>query len=410
MNRIVLVLVLMLGACGWTGAAGGPVEFLLARRPALAGGGATPATFAAWANARHLLGEACYLGPVASAGAGIEAHLFIGGDRPILVCWARNGEAAATVRAGRDAKLYARGARTGPLPAGRAALSADAVPLFLRGADPAYLAEAMTAALSDEAEWSGAAAPSGHRTAALDALAAGRYREALARLRDLDAAMTAFMRGVAEKAASDRPARFALLRRLLLLKMTLADLRTGLGQWLRAADAGVLASTAARLKLREMLQHLLAQAEPATALHGYPVTGALLRGALADLAGLQESYRAREANRLDAACGSLPVLLALEAPAAQNLPATATVTIADGASTLHLLLRNSSAEEAVGSVRFSWDGGSVEKQFRLAAGASGELLQPLEHRPAPGFTVWMDGALADATPIPRRQLSCRIQP
>jgi len=388
------------------------MQLVLSRRPQLQDGGATPQSFAAWANTRYLLQDACYLGMVTSLGEGVEAHLCIHAGRPVLVFWSKDDQSLpVTIKLGTAAKLYAWGDKTRALRGTTLKLNSEAIPLFVSGVARSYVIEAVRATLVSQGDIvqneAGTLLDRKYVTGWNDQCAVimrlldtARFRDISAKAAELQAVLqTMIEASAALPKEQGQTARFSLYHHLLLAQLQLDEIRLGIAQWQGQLPESRPLSQLEQIKLSNTLVHLLATAAPRTALRGYPVSAQLLRDALADISRPENDLSAREQHCIALLCILLPQLLALEPAATQNLEATASVSHADGKYTLLLTLRNASTEDATGAIQFAWGEEKVNKQFRLVPGAKGELSFPLATAPAADFSVKMTGNLTDGTPI-----------
>ena len=413
-NLLRIVLLLLLGLPSSIHAQETALEGFLRQHPVLLQGGATAATFAAWANSRYLLGDASAIGPVASLGEGVQGYLFVAGGEAIVAFWTGSPDvASAHVAVLPHAKLYSRGARTRVLSNTPAMVPVEGIPIFVRNAAPIYLQEAVRAEIAatmsplidalrafhgneSANEWQAVVSIADEVTTPSALL------ECLTRQQQ---AVDALLSSIIQLPNSvDARARFALAARLVAWRLRLTDMRDGSRQFIsRPGDTASPFSPIEFSAMQDEFLQWLSLAEPRTALRGRPESGLLLRRALRGLQRIEGKGAPREQEQLTFLYNALPYLLAIEPASVQNLTVTPRVTREETGRTLRLSVRNDSAELAEGWLEIPGFGETMRWQFTIPAGESGEfppvMIDAAVAVPAPSLFIF--GALTDGTPVPQ---------
>lgn len=405
---------------------------LLESFPKLQGGGQTADTFAAWSNACYLLRNAYTLGPILisepTSHSSTEGVLYFAAGKLVLGYWSDNVEAASVLlKPGKDAKIYGRGHETRSVRGRTLITTSTNLPHFLVNANEGYVAEAaiFTTRIEEDSpatpkkineelgDMCGASARAAWEQAfnkldtalikrsAFDTEASDVNTQPLNRaaVREIGQDLAAFLQQVDRSyLAACRALDFPLALRILKYRLRLQELSCGLAAWQGRLPHSEPLNDAARMKFTADFFHQLAHAEPKTALHGYPVTGGLLRGALALLNDQENSryYQLRLAY-LDTA---IPYLRAIEPAAMQNLEIGGRLVYDDLGISLILTLHNCSSEQASGAFRFTLFGHPVTQTYRINASQSISITFPIPANVPPLTHIALEGALTDGTPMP----------
>lgn len=382
--------------------------------PQIHAGGTSADDFAAWANTQYLLRDAFSIGDV-SVGEHVNAQLFIAQGAPLLVIWSNTAaETSIRIALGTRAKLYATGSATRALAGAYLDVTPRRAPVFIRGVAPEYVAAALHAILSGWDDSTQCKAVLGdeawtalhQRITAVDAvLTEKRWSALLPPLLELERTIDTALHAVLQPVANDTAvARFPLACQLLQYRLRLCEARIGVAQWQRQLPKLRPISEIERVQISGTLLHLLAQAEPKTALRGRPVTGRLLREALGDYSRTADGSAPREQAWLSFFLWVLPQCLRAEPPCVQNIQGTAKLVHQDAETRLSMHITNTAAEDAQGTLTIAWPGGTATEALRLPAGSAIDYRYPIAAALETGQVVQVNGQLADGTPLPQMML------
>lgn len=393
------------------------IALIEAACPQIRAGGSHADDFAAWANTQYLLRDAFTIGEV-GIGVNANAQLFIAQGTPVLAVWSTtDAPASVCIALGQRAKLYASGNATRAVTGKFLDISPRRTPVFVRGVAPEYVATALRAyflSLDDDPQLKAVLGDDAwttlqQRIMAVDAvLTEKRWLKLVPPLLELERTLDTTLHAILQPVADDSAGvRFSLARQLLQVRLRLCEAHIGVSQWQRQLPKLRTISEIERIQISGTLLHLLAQAEPKTALRGRPVTGRLLREALVDLSRTADSIAPREQARLSFFLWILPQCLPAEPLCVQNIQSVATFVHRDAEMRLTVRVSNTAAEEAQGTLHLTWPGGTATDTLRLPANSSVEYRYPCATVPLGDQSVQISGLLTDGTPL--LQMSLPIQ-